>query len=461
MAVLASFIVPHPPLILPEVGKGQERAIHRTIEAYREVARRVAALRPDTVVVTSPHTVMYADYFHISPGESASGDLSDFGARDSSLEVRYDTEFVAALCDCARENGLPAGTLGEREKTLDHGTFIPLRFLREACAPFRVARVGLSGLPAAEHYRLGRCIARTARAMHRRTVFIASGDLSHKLKEDGPYGFAPQGPEFDRRATLAMGWGDFLQLLEFEPGFCESAAECGLKSFQIMAGALDRLAVKSELLSYEGPFGVGYAVSAFLVTGEDSSRNFGEQLERRNRERLKERRAGEDAYVRLARLALETYVKTGQKIELPRDLPAEMKNERAGVFVSLKKNGVLRGCIGTTEPTTGSIAQEITRNAVSSGTEDPRFPPVEAEELSELVYSVDVLGQTEPVDSPARLDAKRYGVIVKSGRRRGLLLPNLEGVDTVAEQIDIARRKAGIGSGESCALERFEVVRHT
>lgn len=461
MAILASFIVPHPPLILPEVGKGKERTIYRTMEAYREVARRVAALRPDTVVVTSPHIVMYANYFHISPGTDASGDMGDFGARGPSLEVQYDTEFVAALCDRARESGLAAGTLGERKKSLDHGTFIPLRFLREACASFRVVRMGLSGRPADEHYRLGQCIARTARDLKRRTVFIASGDLSHKLKEDGPYGFAQQGPEFDRKATLAMGWGDFLQLLEFEPDFCESAAECGLKSFQIMAGALDRLAVSSELLSYEGPFGVGYAVAAFLVTGEDPSRNFGKQLERRDRARLKERRAGEDAYVRLARLALETYVRTGQSAELPRNLPIEMKTMRAGVFVSLKKDGVLRGCIGTTKPLMGSIAQEIARNAVSSGTEDPRFPPVEPEELSKLVYSVDVLGPTEPVDSPAGLDVKRYGVVVKSGRRQGLLLPDLEGVDTVTGQIDIARQKAGISSGESYTLERFEVVRHT
>ncbi len=460
MAVLASFIVPHPPIILPEVGRGKEREIRKTIDAYREVARRIAVLRPDTVVLTSPHTILYGDYFHISPGRGAAGDLSQFGARGVSVGVTYDTEFVRSLSARAEEEGLPAGTLVERDRSLDHGTMIPLRFLQEAYEDFRLVRIGLSGLSPAEHYRLGKCIAETARRLDRRMVFVASGDLSHKLTADGPYGFAPEGPEFDAQATDAMARGDFLALLSFDPAFCEAAAECGLKSFQIMAGALDGLAVKSELLSYEGPFGVGYGVAAFTVTGPDETRRFDERYEAQERERLRNLKAGEDEYVRLARFSLETYVKTGRRAAMPEGLPQELLHRRAGVFVSLKKDGRLRGCIGTIGPVTGSIAAEIMRNAVSAGAEDPRFRPVEAYELPQLVYSVDVLGETQPVDSPAMLDAKRYGVIVTNGRRRGLLLPNLEGVDSVAEQIAIARQKAGIGPDEPCGLERFEVIRH-
>lgn len=460
MAVLAGFIVPHPPIILPEVGRGEERKIKTTADAFREAARRIGALKPDTVVLTSPHAILYADYFHISPGGRAEGDFRDFGAREIAEEADYDAQFVAGLSAEAARQGLPAGTLGERNRRLDHGTLIPLRFLHEFYRDFRLVRVGLSGLPALDHYRLGQCVQRTAENLGRRVVFVASGDLSHKLKAEGPYGFAPQGPEFDRQVTKAMAEGDFLKFLEFEPDFCDGAAECGLRSFQIMAGALDRRAVKSELLSYEGPFGVGYGVAAFEVAGEDGGRNFGEQLEARELTRLEERKTAEDPYVRLARLALETYVRTGRPAELPEGLPDELQNRRAGVFVSLKKDGVLRGCIGTTAPTTRSVAREILRNAVSSGTEDPRFPPVTEKELPRLVYSVDVLGENEPVASRAELDAGRYGVIVSNGHRQGLLLPNLEGVDTVDEQIEIARRKAGIGPGEPCELRRFEVVRH-
>ena len=138
-----------------------------------------------------------------------------------------------------------------------------------------------------------------------------------------------------------------------------------------------------------------------------------------------------------------------------------MYSARAGVFVSLKEEGKLRGCIGTIAPVRGSVAEEIIENAVSAAVRDPRFHAVEPEELERLVYSVDVLGETETIDSPEELDVKRYGVVVSRGRRRGLLLPNLEGVDTVEEQIDIARRKAGIPEdAEDIRLERFEVVRH-
>jgi len=461
MSVLASFVLPHPPIILPEIGRGEERKAQKTIEACREVARRVAALKPDTIVLTSPHATMYRDYFHISPGGAAQGDLGRFGAPSVSVRADYDTEFVRELSEAAAQHGIPAGTRGERDRPLDHGTLIPLRFLSETCRNFWLVRIGLSGLPAVEHYRLGMCIAQTAQYLGRRAVVIASGDLSHKLTPDGPYGFAPEGPDFDARVTRALASGDFLTLLEFDPAFCESAAECGLKSFQVMAGALDGKAVTSELLSYEGPFGVGYGTAAFTVAGEDKARRFDVLYDARERERLQKRRAGEDSYVRLARLALETFLETGKRASLPGGLPRELHAQRAGVFVSLKKDGLLRGCIGTIEPITGCVAQEILRNAVSSGTEDYRFPPVEREELPRLVYSVDVLGRPEPVRSLQELDAKRYGVIVTDGRRRGLLLPGLEGVNTAEEQISIARQKAGIGENDPYTLERFEVVRHT
>ena len=146
---------------------------------------------------------------------------------------------------------------------------------------------------------------------------------------------------------------------------------------------------------------------------------------------------------------------------MPEGLPQEMYSNRAGVFVSLKEEGRLRGCIGTIAPVRASIAEEIIENAISAATKDPRFQAVEPEELERLIYSVDVLGETEEISSEAELDVKRYGVVVSRGYKRGLLLPNLDGVDTVDEQVTIAKRKAGIPEdAEDIRLERFEVVRH-
>ncbi|MPM44703.1 hypothetical protein SDC9_91384 [bioreactor metagenome] len=460
MSVLAAFAVPHPPLILPDVGRGEEKKISATTKSYQKAMRRAAALKPETIVLSSPHSAAYADYFHISPGRAAKGDMAAFRAGNVKIETEYDMEFVDLLSRIAEKTGVPAGMLGEREASLDHATVVPLYFLNKVYTDYKLVRIGLAGLSPLMHYQFGRCIAQAAEKLGRRVVFIASGDLSHKLTKTGPYGFAPEGPEFDRQLTEAFGKGDFMALLRFSREFADAAAECGLRSFQIMAGALDGKAVTHELLSYEGPFGVGYGVAAFEVTGEDETRNFGARYEREELEREKLRRAGEDEYVRLARLSLETFVKTGKHVKMPGGLPDEMAKRRAGTFVSLKKHGQLRGCIGTISATTGSVAEEILQNAVSAAAHDPRFTPVTHDELGDLVYSVDVLGETEDIQSPAQLDVKKYGVIVTNGRRRGLLLPNLEGVDTVEEQISIAKQKAGIGSIEEVKLQRFEVVRH-
>ncbi len=460
MSVLAAFAVPHPPIILPEVGRGEEGKIQKTIDAYREAMRRAAAYKPDTVVLISPHSILYGDYFHVSPGEGASGDFRQFGAPGVKIHAAYDGEFVAELGRCAQQEGLPAGILGERSRDLDHGTMVPLRFLNEVDTDYRLVRIGLSGLSPLAHYRLGQCVAHTAQALNRRVVIISSGDLSHKLTQDGPYGYAPEGPDFDRQVTQALKTGDFLSLLRLLPDFCEAAAECGLRSFLIMAGALDEKAVTHELLSYEGPFGVGYGVAAFDVTRDDETRRFGEQYEREVQANMAKTKAEEDPWVQLARLSLETYITTGRRAKLPGDLSEALTNNRAGVFVSLKKHGRLRGCIGTIAPTKPSVAEEIFQNAVSAAVEDPRFDPVEPEELLELTYSVDVLGEAEAIDSPDHLDVKRYGVIVQAGGKRGLLLPNLEGVNTVQEQISISKQKAGISQETPVKLWRFEVVRH-
>lgn len=453
-------MVPHPPLIIPEVGGGEEKKIQKTIDAYQRVAETVGGLRPETIVLLSPHQTTYADYFHISPGRGAKGDFGQFRAGQVSLEASYDTDFVRALCEAAEAAGLPAGTLGEREKGLDHGTMVPLYFVNRHWTGYRLVRIGLSGLPLASHYRLGQCIKAVAQDLGRNTVLLASGDLSHKLKEDGPYGFQEEGPAYDARVMDVMGRGAFGELLEFSEDFCEKAGECGHRSFTILAGAFDGTAVEAEQLSYEGPFGVGYGVCAYRPCGLDGTRNFLERYEERERLRLLALREREDPYVRLARYTIETFVGTGRLPEVPRGLPEELYHTRAGAFVSLKEDGRLRGCIGTIQAVRGSLAEEIMHNAVSACSEDPRFSPVEAREVERLTISVDVLGETEKVSSPDELDVARYGVIVTRGARRGLLLPNLEGVDTVEQQIEIAKQKAGIKAHESVGLERFEVMRH-
>ena len=470
MSVMASFMVPHPPLIVPEVGKGGEKQVLKTIASYERVAVEIASLCPDTIVITSPHATMYADYFHISPGSRAKGSFAMFGASNVRFSEEYDEDLADKICEIADTHDFPCGTLGEEKSELDHGTMVPLWFIRNKYKGGKIVRIGLSGLPLTDHYRLGMFIREAAESLGRRVVIVASGDLSHKLQDYGPYGFAKEGPQYDERIMDVMGGAAIGELLDFSEDFCDKAAECGHRSFVIMAGCWDGQKVKTDVLSHEDVTGVGYGIITFYPEEESGERRFLDNYLDKQEKELSDKRSASDIYVRLARLSLETYIRERRRISIPKDIslilqgeniPDELLNRQAGAFVSIHKFGRLRGCIGTIGPTTGSIAQEIANNAISASTRDPRFDPITEDELPMLEINVDVLGDAEDIDSKEQLDVKKYGVIVSTrDGRRGLLLPDLEGVDTVDYQVAIAMQKGGIRPNEKYSLQRFEVVRH-
>lgn len=452
MSIVAAYAVPHPPLIIPTVGRGQERGIQDTIDSYREIAQRIARHRPQTIIVSSPHAPLYRDAFHITTEKTLKGSMESFRAPQTKVTAAIDTQLAEAVAREANSAGIVTAPSSWRDREMDHATFIPLWFTERAYEEagiepdYQVVRIGLSGFPPETHRVFGHAVTRAIEQTGRKAVYIASGDLSHKLKEDGPYGFAPEGPKLDAKLCEIFESGRLDELFALSEDFCDKAAECGVRSFQIMAGALEDTAHTSELLSYEGPFGVGYGVAAFEVFCNSASAHDDNDV---------------DPYVALARASVEGYVRDGSPIERPDDLPDEMLQHRAGAFVSIHERGQLRGCIGTIAPTCVCIADEIIANSVSASTRDPRFDPITPDELDYLEISVDVLAPAEPISLPEELGPKRYGVIVTKGYRRGLLLPNLEGVDTVEEQLAIAKRKAGISPyDDDVELERFEVVRH-
>ena len=267
----------------------------------------------------------------------------------------------------------------------------------------------------------------------RSVVYIASGDLSHKLQEYGPYGFVEEGPLYDKRIMDVMSNARFSELLDFDIDFLDKAAECGHRSFIMMSGFLDNISVIPKFYSHEDITGVGYGICSYFPT---------------------------DPYIELAKNTINTYIKEKKVIELPKDTPKELLENRTGVFVSIHKKGYLRGCIGTILPVTKCVGEEIINNAISAATHDPRFNPVTEDELNDLEINVDVLTAPEDIPNSEMLDPKKYGVIVSSGYKRGVLLPDLEGVDTIEEQISIAKEKADINDNEEIKLQRFEVIRH-
>lgn len=258
-----AYAVPHPPIILPEVGRGEEEAIAKTAAAFERMAREIAQLKPDTLVIASPHAPLFADGFFVLGGDREAGDLKSFGVSGVREEAAIDRAFSDALREAMLRRAMSASVMTLGRRGLDHGSLIPLRFIHARYREFRLVLIGLSLLPASAHREMGRAVAQVSEKLGRRTVFIASGDLSHVLKEDGPYGFKPEGPRFDSEMARIFNEGDLEALFSIDPHLVDQAAECGLRSFQIMTGALDGRPFEAELFSYEGTFGVGYALASF------------------------------------------------------------------------------------------------------------------------------------------------------------------------------------------------------
>ena len=449
--ILGTFMVPHPPLIIHEVGRGDEEKISLTKKSYEQVAEDIAKLNPETIIISSPHTLYYSDYFHICNGDKIEGNFGMFGAPEVSFTEEIDVELVDEIEKLAKEKDFPAGRT--KDTDLDHGTMVPLYFIRKKLPKTKIVIVGLSSLPLPNNYEFGMLIKKAVDNLNRKVVFVASGDLSHKLQEYGPYGFIKEGPEYDKRIMDTMSKANFNELLEYNEEFLDKAAECGHRSFTIMAVFLDCLNVKPTYLSHEDVTGVGYGICTFYPEEENKERYFLDKY--LEKQKVPE---SDDEYVKLAIKSLTSYIIKKEHISIPDNLPKEMLDNQAGVFVSIHKYGYLRGCIGTFLPTTNSIAEEIIQNAISASTQDPRFNPITVDEIPYLEVYVDVLSTPVPT-TKEELDPKKYGVIVSQGFKRGLLLPDLEGVDTVDYQINIAKQKAGITDGE-IQLERFEVTRH-
>lgn len=447
-------MVPHPPLIIPEVGKGSEHQVDKTILSYQEIAKEIAKLNPETIIISSPHANYYSDYFYISGSKIVNGNFSSFGASNVSFSEEIDIELAREIERIAKKEDFPCGCI--EDEILDHGTMVPLYFIKKELPKCKLIVVGLSTLPLLDNYHFGMIINQAINKLNRRVVFVASGDLSHKLQEYGPYGFVKEGPIYDEKIMKTMSSGNFNELLEYEEVFLDKAAECGHRSFTIMAGTLDGVDVKSKQLSHEDVTGVGYGICTFYPQDKSKKREFYQKY----LDRIIENNKSKDEYVNLAKKTIETFIKDKKKIKVPTSTSNELLNKKAGVFVSIHKLGKLRGCIGTFLPTTNSIAEEIINNAISASTKDPRFSAITEDELKYLKINVDVLSKPESIKSKEELDPKKYGVIVTNGFRKGLLLPDLEGIDTVDEQITIAKNKAGIMKDEDISLERFEVIRH-
>ncbi len=458
-ALVFSGIAPHPPIMVPEVGGESIAQVRGSIDAMAELTRRIIETGAETVVLISPHAPLDPRAFVAYHSPHLWGDFAKFHAPAATVEFPLDQELLQAITKTAGREGYEVLSLADYG--LDHGTAVPLYFLGRNGWNGRVVALGYSFLSNDDHLKFGACIRKAVDALGRSVAFVASGDLSHRLKPEAPAGYSPSAHAFDDEVVTALNQNSPTRIIDIDQDLRRTAGECGFRSMLVALGATQNLPEACEVLHYEAPFGVGYLVAQLTNAKGATTAGQNKEVDKS----LNAVAAGENSeeaseLPALARLAIETFVRTGKQISTPEHASGILA-ARAACFVSIKtRNGDLRGCIGTIEPVKQTLVEELIMNAISAATRDPRFEPVSAGELTNLRYSVDVLSAPEPTTFED-LDPAIYGVIVEddSGMFRGLLLPDIEGVDTAKKQVDIAARKAGIAPGKPLTLSRFSVNR--
>lgn len=474
MKSIEVMFMPHPPIALPELRSGKGYLMKETLEGYQTIADKVHHVRPDTIICISPHGNTFSNGVCMLDSESIKGDLSGFGHPEVQMEKYVDRELTWKIQDRFDEAGILSVLMNENvakqykvHDTIDHGALVPLYFLDELYNNYEIIHMTPSGQDLLTHYKMGVLIQEVVSNSTKRVLVVCSGDLSHALKDDGPYSFDPFGPVFDEMVIKAIKEKNPLPLIQLDNTEERQAAQCGLKSFLMGFGMMDGHDYASEVFSYEGPFGVGYLTGYLANDFISKQPSILTRLESEKEEAYYAKLDKEDDYVKLARRSIETYVRYRKKTQsdprpnfISQEMYQELMHTKAGAFVSIHKNGQLRGCIGTTESTADSLFDEIVYCAISACSTDPRFNPVAEEELTALEIKVDRLYPPEEIYDLDELDVEKYGVIVEQGRKRGLLLPNLEGVDTIEQQVSIAKQKAGIYDDDDLKYYRFEVERH-
>ena len=420
---------PHPPIIVPAVGRGRENEARATVDGMNSLHSLVQRNPPEILFLLSPHAP-FSGGLTFTIAEKYAGNFSSFGAPSPTYSYGGARDQGTALAN-ALSAFFPVAASTGKSAVLDHGSLVPLSCLApwENEPPLLVLANPI-GLTLRQAFDLGRFLAEYDDPSL--WGLLASGDLSHRVTPDAPAGYTPLGAPFDRKIADALRLNDPSLLLSLDEGEVDEAGECGLRSALVFLGLGEKR--KTVLFSYEAPFGVGYATAfASLAACPDLARTVLEKT-------LTDGRAAGEGAAR----------------NFP-DFP-ELRR-RAACFVTLKKRGELRGCIGTILPRHETLREEIAANAAAAALEDPRFPPVRPRELKEISISVDVLSAPEEIDTLSSLDPKRWGVIVEKEGQRGVLLPDLEGVDSAEDQVSIAARKAGISSLEGISLLRFTVAR--
>lgn len=472
--LVKTYISPHAPVIIPEIGSKDTVLCASTCDSMRKMAAEIAELNPDRIVIITPHGPLFSDALAANYSDELRGDFSGFMHDGIGLRAKNDMAFIDKLAVLAGKRDIVLAKLDEAlseaygfDASLDHGISVPLYFIDEqykqkypdvASFNYKLVAITYGLLGVDKLYDFGKAIREGIESSDKKTVFIASGDLSHCLANSAPYQYSEHGMAFDEMLMETLKNRNVFRFLTYPIRERELAQTCAYQSVAIMFGLFDKSMFDARIYSYAAPFGVGYLVASLDEIDGISPPMLPKLIEHK-KSKLQRQRESEDDLIRLARDTIEYYVINERRPFWDRgdyDIP----NISAACFISLKSEGNLRACLGTIYPSKSDLFQEIVGNAVSVCTDDDRFEDIDESELEDLSVSVDVISTPEIINGIIDLDPKIYGIVVETGDRRGVLLPDIDGINTPSEQIKIALNKAQIWQHELYTLKRFTVERH-
>lgn len=462
MGEIAKFyVMPHPTMIIPEMGEGEEEKITATADACAKVADEIGEIKPDTVIIVTPHGPQFSNSVAFSLEEKIYGQLKKNDETkvflNFDINVSITNNIIKELrqehINCVRIDGKTSEIYGLSYE-LDYGTIIPMYFIDKKLSDYNIVHITCGNFSKYDLYKIGMTVKKVIEESDSRAVFIASGELSHRLIEGGPYGYTPEGEKFDKEITTLLSNGDVLGIFNMEQLKIDLAGECGMIPFYSMLGAMNGNKISGELLSYEGPFGIGYGVMNFSLSESDN--NTHELLLNDKNQRYQQKKNSEGVHVKLARDSLTEYLKNGNKIDLPSYVTEEMIENEAGVFIRILKYGKVIASGGSYLPRAKNIADEIIFSSIELTQVRVQQAGVSLSDLEDIDILVDVITDVEKVNKE-ELDPNLYGIYITSGLKNGFVFPKLPDINTSEEQIALGLKQGNISPLDDYTIERFKV----
>lgn len=482
MSVYATYFLPHAPILISNIGNNQTEQAQKTVTALERISNEIAKINPDTIVIISPHGPIFNDAISIYQLNHYRGDFEQFGVKELAVSFEKDDKFIEALL---KENDSQEGLfyplldqefeMFQQFPKLDHGILVPMYFLKKAGVQSKIVCMSYGIFSYEKLMEHGLMIHKTSEALNQKTLIISSGDLSHTLTDCGPCAYHSSGEKLDLIICEAFEnhspYAPFLT----KNSLIMEAEICGLNPFAIGIGAFIGRGIESTLLSYEGPFGVGYMVASIKENKNAPLDHYSKFKIQRNRENA-QKRLEEHFYAKIARACIvhfqntqrvpRTYLTSnGVKVEnqffkFPFDVFESDLRETSGIFVTLMHMGNLKGCMGCVRPNGQQLLDLLVDFSINAYAFDSRFEPLDPQLIDELEVHVEILSPLEKVLSKEDLDPKAYGIFIEGKGRHGVLLPNIHGIGSVDEQLTIACNKVGIRVDEIETMHRFSTSKY-